>query len=102
MGELRILTVNEDGGFSDRMTATQSSHLPNANFSLKISIDTERKLSMLVTSNVMPARQVLDFPKLDIDGLIDYLQQVKTFISEEDMVVALRGKQPNAFYAKKK
>lgn len=103
MGELKILTVNEDGGFSDRMTAVQDSHLPGANFSLRISIDTESKLTLKITSNkYQPGTGTMDFPNLDIDGLIDYLQQVKTFMSEEEMVVALRGGQPNAFYAKKK
>lgn len=100
---MRILTVSEDDGFSDRMTAVQDTHLPGANFSLRISIDTERKLSVKITSNTYkPGGGMMDFPKLDLDGLIEYLQDVRTFISEEEMVVALRGKQPNAFYVKKK
>lgn len=65
---------------------TQVKRIPNQVITTRISIDIAR--SMTVTSNNC---RIL-VPKIDIDGLIQYLQEVKVFLSENDLCEKLVGK----------
>lgn len=95
MGKFNLLSVAEDNYVSDRYTAKQDSFFRGYTsrvVSLELSVTVDKTL----TINFFESERLKDkivFPNLDIDGMIEYLQEVKTFISEEDMIKKLRGKQ---------
>ncbi len=107
MGAVKILTVAEDNGISDRLTCVSKSY---AGFSqdrhisqdktLKISIDADRNLTLNMFTNGIyngafkfhEHEIQFEFHDVDVDGLIQYLQEVKVWLSEEDMIKKLIGK----------
>ena len=88
-----ILSVNEDNGQSDRLTAVFQSY--GGTFgewsSMKISITNERKMIIGKLDGNGFVDQELEFRYINLDGLIQYLQAVKVYLSEEDMVKKLMG-----------
>lgn len=93
MSTYTILSVNEDNGHSDRLTAKFQSH--NGRFgdwsTMKISVTDSRKLIIGKIDGNGLVNQNVEFQDIDLDGLIQYLQDVKVFLSEEDMVKKLMG-----------
>jgi len=55
-----------------------------------ISVGATRKFT--VSKVVNGIAETLEFQDIDLDGLIQYLQDAKVFLSEEDMVKKLMGK----------
>ena len=96
MSTLRILSVAESNYISDGVVAQQNNYRPvtrsgssgpfgNDNI-LKIKIDKDRKLDISLSTG-----EHIKFLDLDVDGLIQYLQEVKVWLSEEDLVRKLMG-----------
>ncbi len=90
MSTLRVLSVNEDGGRSDRMSAEQRNWVHGESETLNISIDVDRTLT-ITTKEYACFAKTIQFKGIDLSGLIEYLQDVQTFISEEDMIYKLKG-----------
>jgi hypothetical protein len=103
--KFEILTVAEDDYESDRFTAAQKNY-HHAGFSwnpgrrstpiqeckeLRFSLDVKRSLMIRKLKNGK-MENMITFEKVDIDGLIEYLQEVKQFLSEEELVAKLLGK----------
>jgi hypothetical protein len=89
------LSVAENNGDSSTVVAVQSEHLWSVKRGpykeiVKISTDAKRNIEISVTRGANDI-QSISFTNLDIESLITYLQDVKTFISEEEMMVALRN-----------
>jgi hypothetical protein len=96
MTKLKLLSVAEDGGRSDRISAEQDMWVPSdGGRKFYISIDTARTLRLKLTNSlgrILGGSCYIEVKDADIDGLITYLQEVKTFLSEEDMIKELMGK----------
>jgi len=91
MADYKLLSVNEDGGNSDRLTASFFSYGGfNKSSDMIISVTATRKLT-IEQRKPNGLSGSLEFQDLDIDGLIQYLQEVKTFLHEEDMIKVLMG-----------
>lgn len=91
----KLLSIAEDRGQSDRMSAVQESWTTSIGArKLYISVDTKRTLRIELLNGIdyRIEGKFVEFKGLDVDGLIEYLQEVKTFLSEEDMVKELMGK----------
>jgi len=100
--KFEILSVAEDGYESNRITAAQRSIKPvsttktrwNQTYyaiqEIRFSLDVKRTLTVREYEDKR-LKAIITFDKIDIDSLIEYLQQVKTFISEEEMVAKLMG-----------
>lgn len=92
----KVLTVNENGGDSRSMTAVQTQHSWTPGYSpgedkLIVKIDTKKNIIIaFMRDNI--AKEQIQFTGLDLDGLIEFLQDARTFISEEEMVEKLKGK----------
>ena len=88
----KILTVAEDNYESDRLTAVFPSY--GGRFQdpsqMTISVSAYRKV-VIKRINQGIVNGSLEFQDLDIDGIIQYLQEVKTFLHEEDMIKVLMG-----------
>lgn len=97
---LRTLSVNEDGGRSERISAVQyefaRSHMSVA--CVKFSITGQG--SMVIKKAPCPDSLGTEIClyHLDIDGLIDYLQQAKVFISENKTIDILMGQHDKEIY----
>ena len=91
MSELKILSVAEDNGNSERMSAVQ--HFPGRmnepGTTIVFSIYSDRSLHIRFNA---PLPVDIIFPELDVDGLILFLQDAKQFISESDVIAKLQGK----------
>ena len=83
-----ILTVDEDDGQSDRLTARYKGWQRGSDINLRISISEDRLLSL---GNEAGTLIIPNFSPSDIDGLIEYLNDAKQFISEADTVKKLMG-----------
>jgi hypothetical protein len=102
MSNLDLLSVAEDDGYSDRLTVSQSqmqsmiersgnrSYMTVIKSTIKISITKDRKL-IIRESKDGSAGVVIEFPHFDIDGMAEFIQEVKTFISEEEMIEKLKA-----------
>ena len=105
MSKFEVLSVAQDGYVSDYLTAAQKHYqyasiyytkqgkriLDATVHELRISLDV--KCNVLVRSfENDKLTNTIAFKRIDIDGLISYLQEVKTFISEEEMVAKLLGR----------
>lgn len=100
--EPRILTVNEDSGVSSRITAVFVTMVHNSTYDenvTRISVDEDRTIS-IIFSKYHPNRygstpvsnMHVKIDYADIDGIIDFLQNVaKPFVSEADLVKTLAG-----------
>lgn len=85
------MSVNEDDRHSDRITAAFLSYGGfNRPSNMLISVGATRKFT--VSKVVNGIAETLEFQDIDLDGLIQYLQDAKVFLSEEDMVKKLMGK----------
>ena len=100
--EPRILSVNEDGGVSSRITAvfeTSVSRGVYENNVTRVSVDEDRNMSISFSKSRTDrygsspvCNMHVKIDHADIDGLIDFLQNVaKPFVSEADLVKTLAG-----------
>lgn len=101
MSKLKLLSVNELHGFSDRIGTEFTEFVPESSYT-----DRDRLITTRITVHAnrsIVIRQIEDGPgvtlpesivirKCDIDTLIEFLQEAKTFVSEEEMVAKLIGK----------
>lgn len=102
MSNLDLLSVAEDDGYSDRLTVSQSqmhtviersgnrSYMTVMNSTIKISITKDRKLIIRESKDGSAGVQI-EFPSFDVDGMAEFMQDVKTFISEEEMIKKLKA-----------
>jgi len=95
---LNILSVAEAGGDSDVVVCIQGGTDFVGRYNdtdLKISINSQSQITIEILRRTMNQRIVdnkLTFNNLDIDGMIEYLTEVKQFISEAKLVDRLMGK----------
>jgi hypothetical protein len=91
MSDYKLLSVNEDNGHSDRLTARFFSYGGfNKSSDMIISVSATRKFT-IEQRKPNGLTGSVEFQDIDIDGVIQYLQDVKVFLSEEDMVKKLMG-----------
>jgi hypothetical protein len=90
--KLEMLSVAQDNGHSDRITAQQRNYVRGMTNLFQISVTNNGKLT--ITHDYPSARgtAVVEYPEIDLDGLIQFLQDAKTFVSEEEMYQKLKGK----------
>ncbi len=89
MPQFRQLSIREDNDHYDRVTIEQQEYHPN-NQKLTISVTSTKNLVITASSGgKITTINSFDF---DINGLIEFLIEAKTFISEEEMVRKLTGK----------
>lgn len=81
----KILTVAEDEYASNRLTAEFNSDDGWTYARLRLSVDANRKLTIGIGD------RVININKIDVDDFIEYFQEVKNFLSEEDLVKTLMG-----------
>jgi hypothetical protein len=92
MSKFEIISVAEDDYESDRLSVKQEFQKPNRQ-SLKISITAKRNM-IIETWCAGPhqRRTCITAIEVDIEGLLQFVQDAKTFIDEEAMVEKLKGK----------
>ena len=78
------------------MTAVQEQYnwapgVPSANHVLKFTVTVKRDV-IIEDSRDGRIQNTIKFPRVDLDSLILFLQDVQTFISEEEMIEMLKGK----------
>ncbi len=88
-----ILTVAEDDDRSDRISGLQDFSRGYHSQKLYISVDADGNMTIKKISGAMTVlpQVTIDCPKTDIDGLINYFQEVKQFMDEEATVRRLMG-----------
>jgi len=92
MSKFEILSVAEDNNKSNCLSAEQTCYKNGIIQSLYLSVNTDRDLVIRAKSNTNYVGVSTTFRGIDVDSLIEYLQDVKIFLSEEDMVKKLMGK----------
>ena len=93
MTEFKVLSVAEENYESDCISAKWYSYDNRyGHQQLRISVNKDRKLVLEDDRNALCFDQ---FTVHTIDSLIQYLQDAKTFLSEEDMIAKLMGKRAN-------
>lgn len=92
MPTLELLSIAEDSYQSDRISCKHEEHWPNRQ-TLKLSVTSKKNMVIEVSNpNMIGSKQVITVFDMDIDGLIQFLQDAKVFISEEEMVDKLIGR----------
>ncbi len=91
MSKLERLSVHEDGDRSNRLAAIQDSWTGRESTKFYLSVDVNGSAIFETRTNGVPKCSI-QILKLDIDGMIEFLQDAKQFISEEKMVAVLMGK----------
>ncbi len=92
MNDLKILTVSEDEGKSDCLSAIARFPTYGENSGrFYISIDTERKLTIMVRRGKFSRDDTIIVEKIDVDSFLEYLQDVKQFLSEYDVYDRIKG-----------
>lgn len=91
--KFEILSIQEDGGKTDCVSARQHviSFQPQLHYKIYISVNVDREVRIIKEHGVAHS-ELMILEKVDIDSLIEYLQDVKTFLSEDDLVRELTGK----------
>ena len=92
MSKFEILSVAEDNHKANCLSAKQMSYKGGITQSLYISINTDRELTINLNPDTDYRTVSRVFKGVDVDSLIEYLQDVKTFLSEEDMIATLMGR----------
>ena len=88
MSKFEILSVAENNGLSDRITARRAVFLPNRQ-TVDISVTS---VGNMVINSTMGGKQVdIALFDVDFDDLISFLQEAKTYVSEEKMMRKLLG-----------
>ena len=88
MPKLKILSVAEDNYHTDRIACYQDSYpheFAGPPSPIKLMIDSKGNATFSF------ARHTSNVANLDIDGLIEFLQQAKEFVSESKMIEILKG-----------
>lgn len=88
MSRWRTLSVGEDDGRSERITAVYTGYHKFATTELRISIDDNK---LLTIGNEAGILYTPGFTLRDIDDLILYLQDAKLFVEESNTVKKLLG-----------
>ncbi len=90
MNKLEILSVAENNWCSETISARQRTGYDQ----FRISIDLKRKLE-IIQINTQGKLKIskITVHDLDLNGLIEYLQEVQRYHNEEEMVKKLLGKQ---------
>jgi hypothetical protein len=93
MSKFELLSVAEDDYESDRLTVKQEFYSPNRQ-ALKISITSKRNLVIETWCPTNGGNQRTKIVAIDVDieGLLQFVQDAKTFIDEEAMIEKLKGK----------
>lgn len=115
MTKFEICSVAEDNYESDRLSATATSFATRKRFytesytarngeerlshktemvsdptTLKISVTTSNKLIVRLSAPNTVDRRI-EFNNVDLDSLIEYLKETKTFIEQERLIGKLKG-----------
>lgn len=88
--KFNILSVNEDGGVSSRLTGVQRNFHTSGDNTLRISVSEKGNLMLVRTFNGKST--AFDFDRADIDGIIDFFKEAKIFMDEARLVEKLTGK----------
>lgn len=91
---MQILSVAENDGKSESLAARQTLYGSHGGVQLHIEIGFNRTLHVSCKPIGIPGCKVdtVNFSGLDVDGMIEFLQEAKRLISEEDMYKKLVGK----------
>lgn len=89
-----ILSVAENDGDSNSMAATQTQHSwsPGINVGeekLYVKIDVKRNIT-IKASRAGRIQNTIQFSGLDLNSFIRFLEEVRMFISEEEMIAILK------------
>jgi hypothetical protein len=92
MPKFELISIAEDGYESNRISCVHEEHFPNRQ-QLKLSVTSKKNLVIEASNpnNNRPAT-IINVFDIDVDGLIEFLKEAKTFISEEEMVRKLMGR----------
>lgn len=86
---LKILTVNEDGGQSDRITAKYKGYdWATGRQDVYISVSSKNMFSI---SDERTSILLSNFCKKDLRDLIEFMEDAYTFLDEEDTIAKLIG-----------
>ena len=91
MPKFEILSIKEDGEQSDRLSCKHVEVFPNKQV-LKISVTAKKNLVIHAKAANNHTATVINVFGIDIDSLIEFLQEARTFVSEEEMVLKLMGR----------
>jgi hypothetical protein len=90
-----LLSVVEDDGHSDRLTAVQTNFAKHRSLGYRhqlIKISVTSNSDLILSSHIDGcAVHEIEFLGIDVDSLIDYLQDVKVFLAEEKMIKKLKA-----------
>jgi hypothetical protein len=93
MPELKLLSVNETWWNSDCIACEQTSGYGPANKgTIRIDITLDRTLTIQKFDHGMRQVGSVVFKDLDVDGMLQYLQDVKQFLDEQALVNKLMGR----------
>jgi hypothetical protein len=87
----KVLTAAENGGDSESMTAVQDhgAWAAGSKDEFRFTIDLKRNVTILVIRDGREYRKI-QWANLDLKGMISFLQDMQTFISEEEMIAKLK------------
>lgn len=91
----RILSVAENGGDSESITAVQEQHSWGANTlvwhdEFRFKIDLKRNVTIQVARDGR-LQNTIQFADLDLKAFAQFIEDVKIFHDEEDVIAKLRG-----------
>lgn len=91
----KILTVAENDGDSESMTAIQTQHswrpgTPPGSDVLRFNIDIKRNINIQVLRDGLLQTKI-QFNDLHLKEFIEFLTDMQVFISEEETIAKLRG-----------
>jgi hypothetical protein len=91
-----ILSVAENDGDSNSISAVQRHYRLSQGVSevvdeLFLKIDVKRNFTIKI-SRGGKLQNIIQFTGVDLNSLIQYIEDVRTFISEEEMIERLKGK----------
>lgn len=99
MSVVKILSVAEDDGRSDRISCILSNDnmfmrdsTRKQDIRLSINGDNDMVINISEIKDGSKVRYIFNAPDIDIDGLIGFLNDAKEFISEDRMMKKLIGK----------
>jgi len=87
----KVLTVAENDGESDSMTAVQNhgAWAAGAKDELRFKVDLKRNITIQVIREGRELNKI-QWANLDLKSMIAFLQDMQTFISEEEMIAKLK------------
>jgi|APFre7841882630_1041343.scaffolds.fasta_scaffold78206_2 hypothetical protein len=91
MPKFEILSIKEDDDQSDRISCKHEEVFPNRQV-LKISVTSKKNMTIHAKAANNHTATIINVFGIDIDSLIEFLQEARTFVSEEEMVNKLMGR----------